>query len=469
MVRVVAVGVDRVSRAARRIAGKERLIGTSTSSSTVKSDIVWRLFVGDVVAGARVVATTDSTRAAAATTTTSSSTAAATTFGVRMRFASAIGGHEDVVAAAAGAHDHEEEEAAADAHYRVDGAELEGVDGALGLLRGAEREEDTRAIAIVVLLHDEELVVLVGVGGRDVGHLLVLAALVDVDAAAELEVAVVVERHLVDGEKGGRAALVEAGRAAELSERLVVDRGELNGAALGRIGRGAQLDVNVALGGAGERARYALVEAEVGLRGGRDAVAGGALERLERRALEHLEAGARARRDQLVVGDVRIGGGDGALDGERAVDAGAVGALGVSAHGQVVDGESGVLDDVRAQVDRVGELGGQVAHRRLAAHALAVHGARRIHVERVRVDGHGADGVESAPIETRQAQLGGVDVGADARDRIGLGHLALDRERLRFVHLHLLLVVELDRVAAEVQQHVLQLDFFVFVFHLKVR
>ena len=59
------------------------------------------------------------------------------------------------------------------------------------------------------------------------------------------------------------AALVKAGLAGELSVRFVVHGVELDGAVVGRVRRGAQFDVYVALGRAGQTARYALVEAEV--------------------------------------------------------------------------------------------------------------------------------------------------------------------------------------------------------------
>jgi len=56
----------------------------------------------------------------------------------------------------------------------------------VGLLRRvahAQRQLNGGTIAVVVLLHDEELVVLAGVGGSDEGHLLVSVAAVDVHSA----------------------------------------------------------------------------------------------------------------------------------------------------------------------------------------------------------------------------------------------------------------------------------------------
>ncbi len=111
-------------------------------------------------------------------------------------------------------------------------------------------------------MHDKELVILVRIRRSNEGNLLARFAVVDVNSARYFQLARL-QIDLVDGQKGAVAALVKAGLAGELGVRLVVHGVELDGAVVGRIGRGAQLAVYVALGRAGQTARYALVEAEV--------------------------------------------------------------------------------------------------------------------------------------------------------------------------------------------------------------
>ena len=119
------------------------------------------------------------------------------------------------------------------------------------------------------------------------------------------------------------AALVKAGLAGELSVRFVVHGVELDGAVVGRVGRGAQLDVYVALGRAGQTARYALVEAEVVARLRADGEAA-RLGQSVRVVVDELVLGAAGGRDHSVCGHFGIGGVYWTLDGQRAVDACAV-------------------------------------------------------------------------------------------------------------------------------------------------
>lgn len=93
------------------------------------------------------------------------------------------------------AHTNREYEDSASAGDPVDVAQLE-QRTRLGLGQRAESQQDGRAIAIVVLLHDEKLVVLVLVRRRDVRHFFVHFRLVDVHTARQFQLLL---DDLVDG------------------------------------------------------------------------------------------------------------------------------------------------------------------------------------------------------------------------------------------------------------------------------